>query len=69
MKKKCMDKLIGKYCKIVAREPGDEKAHVVIGRVTEIDHESGLLMVESEQGLGCLNITTIEAIKPNNKKD
>ena len=69
MKKKMIDKLIGTYCKIVTREPGEDRAHVVIGRVTDINQEAGFLFVESEDGIGCLNISTIEAIKPVVQKE
>jgi len=68
MKKRCMDRLIGRYCKIVSREPGEERAHVIFGFVKNIDHDSGLLVIESRQGVGCLNIEIIEAIKPSSKK-
>ena len=68
MEEKCVDRLIGKYCKIVTKEPGDEKSHVVTGVVTDIDHESGFLMIKSSQGMGCFNIKTIVAIKPSSKK-
>ena len=64
-----MDRLIGKYCKIVTKEPGEERVHVISGVVTEIDHGAGFIMVESSQGMGCLSIKTIEAIKPRSKKD
>lgn len=67
MEKKSIDKLIGRYCKIVTREPGEERAHVVFGMVTDIDHDAGFIMIESNQGLGCLNIKAIEAIKPSSK--
>jgi hypothetical protein len=69
MEKKCMDKLIGRYCKIVTKEPGEDRAHVIFGIVTDIDHDSGFIVIESSQGLGCLNIKTIEAIKPSSKKE
>jgi hypothetical protein len=68
MEEKCLDKMINKFCKIVTKEPGEDRAHVVFGKVTEIDWDEGLLFIESEEGIGCLNIETIEAIKPNNKK-
>jgi len=68
MKKRCIDRLVGKYCKIVTKEPGDDRAHVIFGFVKNIDHESGLVVIESQQGVGCLNIEIIEAIKPTNKK-
>jgi len=63
-----MDRLVGKYCKIVTKEPGEDRAHVIFGFVKNIDHNSGLLVIESHQGVGCLNIEIIEAIKPSNKK-
>jgi len=69
MKKSVMDKLIGRYCKIVTKEPGEENAHVLFGVITEIDHEAGFIGIESSQGLGCLNLNIIKAIKPRNKKE
>ena len=68
MEKKCMDRLVGKHCKIVTKEPGEDKAHVVFGMVTLIDYDAGFMIIESRQGTGCLNMKTIEAIKPSNKK-
>ena len=68
MKGKCVDRLIGKRCKIVTKEPGDEKSYVVTGIVKEIDHDAGFVTVESIQGLGCLSMETIIAIKPKEKK-
>ena len=69
MEKKCMDKLIGKYCKIVTMEPGEERAHVVFAKVTLIDYDAGFIIIESNQGTECLNMKIIEAIKPRNKKN
>jgi len=67
MEGKCINKLIGKYCKIVTKEPGEEKARVVIGIVKDIDNNDGFMTIESQQGVGCLNIKTIVAIKPKGK--
>ena len=64
MNGKCVDKLIGKYCKIITKEPGEERANVVTGMIMEIDHDAGFLTIESTQGMGCLTINTIVAIKP-----
>ncbi|MCK4366309.1 MAG: hypothetical protein KAW45_09670 [Thermoplasmatales archaeon] len=64
MKRKCVDKLIGKYCKIVTKEPGEEKSYVVVGTVKDVDHDAGFITIESAQGLSCLSINTIIAIKP-----
>ncbi len=68
MEEKCLDRMIDKYCKIVIKEPGEKRVHVVFGMVMNIDHDAGLLVIESNQGVGCLNIKTIEAIKPKTKK-
>ena len=64
MKKNTMDRLIGKYCKIVTKESDEERAHVVTGTVKDVDHNDGFLLIESNQGTSCLNIKTIVAIKP-----
>jgi len=68
MEEKFIDKLIGRYCKIVTREPGEDRAHVIHGKLITIDYETELLVVESKEGIGCLNIKTIEAIKPRIEK-
>ncbi len=68
MEKKCMERLVGKHCKIVTKEPGEDIAHVVFGMVTLIDYNAGFVIIESNRGTGCLNMKTIEAIKPSSKK-
>jgi len=67
MVKKYMEMLKGSYCKIVTREPGEDRASVVTGTLKEIDYKDGFIIVDSEQGLGCLSINTIVAIKPKSK--
>ena len=64
-----MERLIGNYCKIVTKEPGEERASVIIGVLEEVDYKDGFILVESDQGLGCLRIDTIIAIKPSIKKE
>lgn len=64
MKKSVLEKLQGSFCKIVMKEPGENKAHIIRGKIKEIDHKSGHLLVESTQGLGCIKKSTIIAIKP-----
>ena len=68
MDEKCADRLIGKYCKIVTKEPGEDKSHVFTGLVKSIDHDDGFITIESHQGLGVLNIDTIIAIKTKNQE-
>jgi len=62
-----MEKLVGKYCKIVTKEPGEERANVVTGILEDVDYKDGFIMVDSSQGLGCLRIDTVIAIKPGKK--
>ena len=67
MKENSMERFLGRYCKIVTQELGDEKSHAVIGFVRDIDSDAGFLVIESDHGLSCLNITTIVAIRPKIK--
>ncbi len=67
MEKRYMERLVGRYCKIVTKEPGEERASVVTGILEDVDYKDGFIMVDSSQGLGCLRIDTIVAIKPGNK--
>ena len=67
MEKKYMERLVGRYCKIVTKEPGEERASVVTGTLEDVDYKDGFILVDSEQGLGCLRINTIVAIKPGRK--
>lgn len=64
MKTNNLDKMIGRFCKIVMKEPGDKKAHVITGTIQEIDHQTRLVMVKSCNGFYGLNIDAIVAIKP-----
>jgi flagellin-like protein len=67
MVKRYMEKLVGKYCKIVTKEPGEDRANVVTGILEDVDYKDGFILVDSSQGLGCLRIDTIIAIKPGKK--
>lgn len=67
MVKRYMERLVGKYCKIVTKEPGEERANVVTGILEDVDYKDGFILVDSSQGLGCLKISTIIAIKPGKK--
>jgi len=67
MEKKYMERLVGRYCKIVTKEPGEDRANVVTGILEDVDYKDGFILIDSAQGLGCLRINTIVAIKPGNK--
>ncbi len=64
MERKYMKRLIGQYCKVVTKEPGDKRASVVTGTLEDVDYEDGFILIDSSQGLGCLRISTVIAIKP-----
>jgi len=69
MERKYMDRLVGKYCKIVTKEPGEQRVSVVTGILEEIDHKDGFVLIDSSQGLGVLRINTIVAVKPGSKRN
>ncbi len=64
-----MERLVGKYCKIVTKEPGEDRASVVTGILEDVDYKDGFILVDSKQGLGCLRINTVVAIKPRPNKE
>ncbi len=68
MEERCLDRMIDKYCKIITKEPGDTKTHIIFGLIIGIDHDANIIIISSSQGVGCLNIKTVEAIKPTKKK-
>ena len=47
MKEESLNRLLGKQCKIVTKEPCDEKNHIVIGVIKEIEYNEK----NSEYGL------------------
>jgi hypothetical protein len=63
-----MDRLIGKYCKIVVREPGEERAHIIFGMLMNIDYNERLVVIESNPRSVYLSLDTIVAIKPRRQK-
>ncbi len=68
MVRSTMDRLIGKYCKIVVREPGEERAHTIFGMLTNIDYDERLVVIESNPRSVYLSLDTIVAIKPRRQK-
>jgi len=68
VKQDTVNRFLGKYCKIVTKEPGDIKARVVTGTIKDIDNDAGFIIIESIQGTNCLSMQTIVAIKPSSKK-
>lgn len=64
-----MDRFLGKYCKIVTKEPHKKKSYVIIGTVKDINNIDGFVLVESNKGTCFLNTKKIVAIKPRMKDD
>ena len=65
MKQKYIKKLIGKYCKIVIKEPGKQRANVITGIIEDIDTNEGVLIIDSNQGFEYIDINSMVAIKPS----
>lgn len=68
MENKYMERFVGRYCKIVTKEPGETKATITTGLLEDVDYEDGFIIIDSPQGLGALRISTIIAIKPAKHK-
>jgi flagellin FlaB len=64
MERRNINKLMGKNCKIVTMEPGSKRASIISGIIEDIDKKDGLVFVNSKDGIGCLKIKFIVAIKP-----
>jgi hypothetical protein len=64
VKEESLNRLLGKHYKIVIKESGDEKNHVVISVIKEIDFDGKFIPIESIGGIGSLNWQSIVAIKP-----
>ena len=65
MKEESLKKLLGKQCKIVTKEPGDEKNHIVIGVIKEIEYDEEFIIIESSHGVGCpkLHVVPVKSNK------
>jgi len=68
MEQKCLDRMIDKYCKIITKGPGEARTHVIFGMIIGIDYDANIIIISSRQGVGCLNMKTVEAIRPTRKK-
>jgi len=68
MKQNIMDRFLGKNCKIVTKEPSEEKARIATGTIKDVDNDAGFIVIESIQGTICLSMQIIVAIKPSSKK-
>ena len=68
MSKKTLNKLIGQYCKIVIKEPGNKKTSVMFGYLKDVDYKKNFVVLESSDGLGMINKNSIVAIKPSQQK-
>jgi hypothetical protein len=67
MEQKCLDKMIDKYCKIITKNPGESQSQIIFGMIIGIDHDANIIIISSRNGVGCLNLKTIEAIRPTSR--
>ena len=68
MEQKCLDRMIDKYCKIITKGTGETRSHVIFGMIIGIDYDANIIIISSGRRVGCLNIKTVEAIRPTRKK-
>ena len=64
MKEENLNRLLSKQYKTITKEPGDEKNHIIIGVIKEIEYDEKFIIVELSYGICCLSMKTIVAIKP-----
>ena len=64
MKTNSFDRLLGQHCKIVLKESNEERTHIIIGRIHEVDHGAKFIIIKTFDGFGCINFDAIIAIKP-----
>jgi len=64
MREEKFNRLLGKQYKIITKEPGDEKNHIIIGIIKEIEYDEKFIIIELSYGIYCLSMKTIVAIKP-----
>ena len=64
MKGTRVDRFIERRSKIITKDSEENRAHVITGMVKGVDSDDGFVLVESLQGIACLSIKTVVAIKP-----
>lgn len=63
MEPKYIERLVGKYCKIVTKAPGERKGSVVIGLLENIDYLDNSIVIELREGEDIVHIDHIIAIR------
>lgn len=46
MKEKNLNRLLGKQYKIITKEPGDEKNHIILGVIKETEYNEKFIIIE-----------------------
>ncbi len=64
MNTRILERLLDQSCKIVLKDPGQDRSRVMMGILKEVDFQSGFIILETSRGPGCVNIDAIVAIKP-----
>jgi len=63
MEPKYIERLVGKYCKIVIKEPGEKKGTVRIGLIENINYLDNSITVEIKEGENIVCVDNIIAIR------
>ena len=64
MKSKYIEKLLGKYCKIITKNPGEKKGKVRIGFLEDINYLDNSIIIELKEGVDTIQVENIIAIRP-----
>jgi hypothetical protein len=63
MEPKYIERLVGKYCKIVIKEPGEKKGTVRIGLIENINYLDNSITIEVKEGENIVCVDNIIAIR------
>jgi hypothetical protein len=63
MKPRYIEKLLGKYCKIITKKPGEKKGRVRIGFLEDINYLDNSVIIELKEGIDTIQVENIIAIR------
>jgi len=63
MEPKYIERLVGKYCKIVTKAPGEKKGTVKIGLLEDINYLENSITLELKEGEDIVLVDNIIAIR------
>ena len=63
MEPKYIERLIGKYCKIITKTPGQKKGTVRIGMLEDVNYLDNCVTIELKEGTDTIQVDNIIAIR------